>query len=77
MPDVVNDAVIPVKLPVKVDDEIGLEDNPESPVTAIVTPPLLVQVPLDERDNEDGIFQPFESPKYLVAPTVNSRIKGV
>jgi hypothetical protein len=77
VPDVVRDAVIPVKLPVNVADERGLEDNPESPVTAIVPPPLLIQVPLDKRVREEGIFQPLESPKYLVAPTVNSRINGV
>ena len=71
------EAVTPVKLPVKVAEDIGLDDNPESPVTAIVLPPLLTQVPFDKRVSEEGIFQPLESPKYLVAPTVSSRIKGV
>ena len=73
----VNDEVTPEKLPVIIAEEIGREDNPESPVTICVEPPLFTHVPLDSRDRDDGIFQPLASPKYRVAPTVSSLISGV
>ena len=73
----VSRAVTPVKFPVRVEEEIGRDDNPDSPVTDTVTPPSFTQVPLASLVIDDGTFQPFESPKYLVAPTVNSLIKGV
>ena len=77
VPEVVSDVVTPEKFPVTIAEDIGREDNPESPVTICVEPPLLTQVPLDNRESDGGIFQPFASPKYRVAPTVNSLISGV
>ena len=77
MPEVVSDEVTPEKLPVIIAEEIGRDDNPESPVTICVDPPLLTHVPLDSLTRDGGIFQPFASPKYRVAPTVSSLISGV
>mgnify|MGYP001368501321 CR=1 FL=1 len=47
VPDLVSEAVTPEKLPSSIAEDIGLEDSPESPVTIVVTPPLLTQLPFD------------------------------
>ena len=77
VPLVKRDAVTWLKSPVTFADDIGLDEKPVSPVTVIVEPPEFSQVPLANCVREEGIFHPFEAPKYLVAPTDISLISGV
>ena len=76
-PVAISDAVVCVKLPVTVAEEIGRAEYAESPVITRVEPPVFSQVPFASLVRLEGIFQPLDSPKYLVEPTDNSLISGV